>query len=111
MALGQTLAPRLVDTVLARAATRGQRTEAPKPVDAPDNLFAPIPEEARTEDDLPGRRLSVYTWLRTHPGAALAAGAALAGTALFLRNTRPADAEFDGDGAPIEESDAALRRA
>lgn len=39
----QRLSPRLVDSLLVRIGFRGQRTREPKPADAPNNLFQPLP--------------------------------------------------------------------
>jgi hypothetical protein len=62
MALGQALSPRLVDAVLSRAAVRGQRTDQPKPADAPDNLYGSVTGEERAEDGFAAaRRTSLYT--------------------------------------------------
>ena len=85
MALGQKLAPRLVDAALARFGFQAARTNEPEPGGSPGALFEPRADDNRSKGDFGGRarRFSAYTWSETHPRAALAAGA-LAGTALLL---------------------------
>jgi NAD(P)-dependent dehydrogenase (short-subunit alcohol dehydrogenase family) len=97
MALGETLAPRLMDVLLSRPMIRMERTDEPRPPDAPDNLYAPRLGESRVEGDFSdrARNFSLYTWLETHPQAALAAGGFLAGTAMLLGRGRGRR----GDGA------------
>lgn len=111
MVLGQMLAPRLVDAVLSRVVIEAQRTDQPKPPDAPDNLFAPRLGEARIVDDISPhpRRLSLYTWMETHPRAVLAAGGVLAGAAL-LRARRGRRGGSD-DALRSPETSAAYRQA
>jgi NAD(P)-dependent dehydrogenase (short-subunit alcohol dehydrogenase family) len=86
MVMSQRLSPGLVDAALARFGIAAQRTDEPVPVDAPGALFTPRDDD-RTEGDYGdmARRVSLYTWLETHPKArAVASGGVLAGTALLL---------------------------
>ena len=102
LVLGETLAPGLMDAALSRPMIKLERTDEPKPPDAPDNLFGPRLGEDRVEDGFSdrARRFSLYTWLETHPRAALAAGGVAAGTALLLaRGGRGRRARRE-DGAP-----------
>jgi len=89
MAVGQMLAPKLVDKAMARVGISYMGTDQPEPGGAPGNLFEPRDSENRTEGDFStrARRFSLYTWMETHPGLSrLAAGGLLAGTAfLFSR--------------------------
>jgi hypothetical protein len=91
MALGQMLAPKLVDATLARAGIASERTDEPQPGGSRGNLDAPREDDDRTEGDFSSRarRFSLYTWMETHPGAkALAAGGILAGTAVLIARRR-----------------------
>jgi NAD(P)-dependent dehydrogenase (short-subunit alcohol dehydrogenase family) len=88
MILGQRLSPRLMDALMLLGGFGSQRTDEPKPEDAPDGLFAPVEGQDRAEADFGGQTLSrsLTTWLDTHPAAKLGlfAGAAL-GIAAALR--------------------------
>ncbi len=79
--VNQRLSPRLVDAFLLWAGFKLQKTDEPKPEDAPDNLFEPLRGHNTSEDGFEGQALqrSLYNWLETHPTAKLgaAAGAAL----------------------------------
>ncbi|MGK5685574.1 SDR family oxidoreductase [Actinoplanes sp. URMC 104] len=88
----QAAAPRLVDAVMRRAGYRVHFTDDPKPEDAPDNLFAPLP----AHDTVTGtvgdhaRQHSVWTAIETRPALRyampLAGGAAV--TAAVLTRLR-----------------------
>ncbi len=96
---GQKLSPRAGDLVLRRMGWTSQTTGEPKPLDAPDNLFAPMPGDpgAHGRFDDRSRGSSAWTSLRLalhSPKAALAllgAGAVAAGSAELLasRGRRP----------------------
>lgn len=91
MALSQMQIPGLVDATLARFGITLERTKDPTPGGSPGALYEPRVEDNRAQGDFStrARRLSVYTWLETHPAARrLATGGALAGTALLLRRGR-----------------------
>lgn len=91
MALSQMQTPGLVDATLARFGITLERTKDPTPGGSPGALYEPRVEDNRAQGDFStrARRLSVYTWLETHPAARrLATGGALAGTALLLRRGR-----------------------
>lgn len=49
--LMQRISPELVDSLLLLVGFWGQRTNEPKSEDAPDNLYAPLPEHDRVEGD------------------------------------------------------------
>ena len=86
LAMNQLLAPRLLDTALARVGIPLQRTGDPE-ADAEGTLYAPRTGDNRVEGDYSdlARRFSLYTWLETHPKArAMAAGGALAAMGLLL---------------------------
>ncbi|MDQ4100372.1 MAG: SDR family oxidoreductase [Chloroflexota bacterium] len=86
LAVNQLLAPRLLDTALARVGIPLQRTSDPD-ADAEGTLYAPRTGDNRVEGDYSdlARRFSLYTWLETHPKArAMATGGALAATGLLL---------------------------
>jgi NAD(P)-dependent dehydrogenase (short-subunit alcohol dehydrogenase family) len=63
---GQKLAPRAGDWVLRRNGWKGQHTDEPKPVDAPDNLFDTLPGDpgAHGRFDDRSRGSTVWTKLR-----------------------------------------------
>ena len=71
MILTQRLSPRLMDALMLRAGFDSQRTDTPKPEDAPDGLFGPIEGYDRARGDFGGQSLSrsLFTWLDTHPAA------------------------------------------
>jgi NAD(P)-dependent dehydrogenase (short-subunit alcohol dehydrogenase family) len=63
---GQKLSPRLGDWVLRRNGWKGQHTDDPKPVDAPDNLFDTLPGDpgAHGRFDSQSRGSTIWTRLR-----------------------------------------------
>jgi NAD(P)-dependent dehydrogenase (short-subunit alcohol dehydrogenase family) len=63
---GQKLSPRAGDRVLLRTGWQGQHTGEPKPIDAPDNLFDPVPGDyaARGRFSDRSRRSTLWTSLR-----------------------------------------------
>ncbi len=86
LAVNQLLAPRLLDTSLARVGIPLQRTSDPE-ADAEGNLYAPRTGDNRVEGDYSdlARRFSLYTWLETHPKArAMAAGGVVAAAGLLV---------------------------
>jgi NAD(P)-dependent dehydrogenase (short-subunit alcohol dehydrogenase family) len=85
LALTQWTAPRLVDAALSRLGPRVQRTEEPEPAGATGNLYSPRADR-RTRGDFTdeARGFSLYTWLETHPWAALLAAGGVAGGAALL---------------------------
>jgi NAD(P)-dependent dehydrogenase (short-subunit alcohol dehydrogenase family) len=90
MLLQQRLSPALMDAFLVRTGFSSQETDEPKPADAPDNLYAPLPANASSEGTFTPAQGAVsrsyVTWLDTHPGAKRAAVAGLAlGAALAAR--------------------------
>jgi hypothetical protein len=76
------LSPGLAEKFLAPVAFRGQRTDEPKPADAPHNLYSHLPGYDRVKGDFEEvpRPASLFPWLRLHPqirfGLALSAIAA-----------------------------------
>jgi NAD(P)-dependent dehydrogenase (short-subunit alcohol dehydrogenase family) len=89
---GQKLSPRLGDLVLLRTGWKNQHTGEDKPVDSPDNLFAPLPGDpgAHGRFDDRSRGSTAWTSLRLavrRPSAGLAVlglGAVAAGAAEVL---------------------------
>jgi NAD(P)-dependent dehydrogenase (short-subunit alcohol dehydrogenase family) len=71
---GQKLSPRAGDLVLRRNGWKAQHTGEPKPVDAPDNLFEPLPGDpgSRGRFDDRARRSTAWTALRLRPTLATA---------------------------------------
>jgi NAD(P)-dependent dehydrogenase (short-subunit alcohol dehydrogenase family) len=89
---GQKLSPRLGDLMLLRMGWKSQTTGEPKPVDSPDNLFAPLPGDpgARGRFDDQSRASTLWTSVRLRRwlvGAAVA-GAAAGPAARRLARTR-----------------------
>ena len=87
-ALMKRLSPHLVDLALRKTSFSMQKTDEPKSVAAPDNLFSSDTGDTRIEGDFDGARgTSVATWLETHPSlrTALCWGGALGVAALVLR--------------------------
>ena len=98
---GQKLSPRAGDAMLRRMGWKSQTTGEPKPLDAPDNLFHPLPGDpgAHGRFDDRARRSTAWTSLRIalrSPQAALAllglgataAGAWQAGASLMRQRKR-----------------------
>jgi NAD(P)-dependent dehydrogenase (short-subunit alcohol dehydrogenase family) len=86
--LGQRLAPRLMDALIARVGFTVQRTKEPKSENEPFNLFDPINDYNRVEGDFSNqaRGTSVGTWLETHPIAnTLVRSTALVAAVLLMR--------------------------
>jgi hypothetical protein len=86
----QKLSPKLMDAMALLVGFKMQKTDDPEPADAPNNLFAPVPGDERTEGDVTARShpTSLYNWLETHPGArcgAVAGGAVAVGALLAPR--------------------------
>ncbi|MCC7024237.1 MAG: SDR family NAD(P)-dependent oxidoreductase [Thermomicrobiales bacterium] len=84
LALGQALAPGLVDAALSRFGIEAQRTDIPEPVGTPGNLFAPTMGYRIDGGDHRSRPFSLYTWLATHPEARALVNAGLAAGALYI---------------------------
>lgn len=85
--LGQRISPTVMDGVINQIGFKLQKTDEPRSVEAPDNLYNAIPGHDRVKGEFGDmtRKSSLYTWLETHPQARLAlTGAALAGTALLV---------------------------
>jgi NAD(P)-dependent dehydrogenase (short-subunit alcohol dehydrogenase family) len=80
----QRVSPVLMDTLLNAIGFQLQQTKEPKVESAPDNLFDLVSDN-RVEGDFSGQaRLSVSTWLNTHPAAKWGAIAALGVIALSV---------------------------
>jgi NAD(P)-dependent dehydrogenase (short-subunit alcohol dehydrogenase family) len=81
---GQKLSPRAGDLVLLRSGWKGQNTGEPKPTDAPDNLFEPMPGDPGAHGRFDGRSraTTAWTWLRLRR-APIGAGLALGTMALL----------------------------
>jgi NAD(P)-dependent dehydrogenase (short-subunit alcohol dehydrogenase family) len=90
---GQKLAPRVGDLLMLRGGWKGQHTDEPKPVGAPDNLFETLPGDpgAHGRFDDQARSSTLWTSLRLRRwlvgGAVFAAGGVVAG--LSQRNDQP----------------------
>lgn len=91
----QKISPRLMDALMMVAGFESQKTAEPKTADGPNNLFAPIDGQNRTEGDFGQIALdrSLYNWLGRHPyvrrvlaGAAI--GAVTLVSARVLRSSR-----------------------
>lgn len=84
--LGQRISPRLLDQVMLAVAFRLQRTDRPRPADAPNNLYAPLESDGGVRGNFTGITLpwSPYQTLARHPAAGLAV-AGLLGLALARR--------------------------
>ncbi|GLW57335.1 SDR family oxidoreductase [Kitasatospora phosalacinea] len=80
--LANGLAPGLLDRYLARTGYDGQQTDAPRPPDRPDNLWAPLDEHrdhgahGRFDDEAKPR--SLQSWADRHRAPLAAAGATAA---------------------------------
>lgn len=90
LALGQRIAPRVNEAILARVGQPIQRTDLPKSDLAPSNLESPIPGTDEIRGGYGGRAVSVMNKLQMLPSQARVALAAGAGalTVLALRRAR-----------------------
>jgi NAD(P)-dependent dehydrogenase (short-subunit alcohol dehydrogenase family) len=89
---GQKLSPRLGDLMLLRMGWKSQHTGEDKPLDAPDNLFRPLPGDpgAHGRFDDQARGSTLWTSLRLRRrlvGAAVVGAAAVAGSVERSRRT------------------------
>jgi hypothetical protein len=88
LSVAERISPRLVDLQQLRQGFEGQKSDRPKPVDAPSNLYRPVEDDGGVRGDFSdgARRSSMYQSLEAHPAAAALAAAALLGWgALALR--------------------------
>ncbi|CAN5729070.1 hypothetical protein BH24CHL8_BH24CHL8_11080 [soil metagenome] len=85
--LGQKVIPGLLDRYLADAAWEGQMTSEPRPQDAPDNLFQPLPGDRGAHGSFDDRAREVIPqwWLVRNRSvvAGLAAGAGMLAATLW----------------------------
>jgi NAD(P)-dependent dehydrogenase (short-subunit alcohol dehydrogenase family) len=92
---GQKLSPRAGDAMLLRMGWKGQHTDEDTPLDAPDNLFSPLPGDpgAHGRFDARSRKTTLWTTLRLRRSlvGAAAAAAVVAGSVEVMssRNRRP----------------------
>ncbi|MBC7969707.1 MAG: SDR family oxidoreductase [Verrucomicrobia bacterium] len=81
----QRLSPGLVDALLVLAGIPGQKTNELKSAEAPNNLYAPVPENDRVEGDFGNLTVpSVTDWFDRHPAFGWSAAAGTALGAAFL---------------------------
>jgi hypothetical protein len=90
---GQKLSPRAGDLMLLRIGWKSQNTGDPKPLDAPDNLFEPLPGDpgAHGRFDAQARTSTLWTSLRLRRrlvGAAAAAGMLAASVEVMAARNR-----------------------
>jgi NAD(P)-dependent dehydrogenase (short-subunit alcohol dehydrogenase family) len=88
LSVAERISPRLVDLQQLRQGFEGQKTDRPKPADAPSNLYRPVEDDGGVRGDFSdgAKRGSLYQSLEAHPAAAALAAAALLGWgALALR--------------------------
>lgn len=84
----QKISPKLMDTLLLWGGFKSQRSDQPKSVDAPDNLYTAIQGFDTVEGDFSNKAFSrsLYNWLGRHPYLRRAIfGSALGAAALLSR--------------------------
>ena len=80
----------VVDAWMVRTGHRDQQSQEPKGPDGPHDLYAPVAGYGRVRGSFKGRGVSLYTWGRLHPRAALAAlGVGALGGIWRARRARP----------------------
>lgn len=85
----QKVSPALLDWVLQAIAIEGQRTQTPKQVDDPNNLYTPIAGEERVRGDYSDKTIpSFLEWLDFHPIAKWGALAGIGVLALLATQTK-----------------------
>jgi NAD(P)-dependent dehydrogenase (short-subunit alcohol dehydrogenase family) len=89
IAIGNMLAPRVFDRIVAKTGFQGQQTDQQLPVYG-DNLDKPVPEDIGAHGSFGDRakRSSPGTWANLTIGRALGAAAGLAGSAVSAANGR-----------------------
>ncbi|MUG96403.1 SDR family NAD(P)-dependent oxidoreductase [Scytonema sp. UIC 10036] len=89
----QRVSPELVDSILALIGFAGQRTNEPKSEDAPDNLYAPVPEYDRVKGDFDQLTIPTFLdWLDMNPPLKWGAVTfAALGVAALLGGWRPGE--------------------
>lgn len=88
----QRLSPQLMDTLLAGIGFPLQRTDEPKSADAPNNVFAPIPDYDRVEGDFSHLTIpTVLDWVDKNPSLKWGAIAAAAAGLVALLSGYPGD--------------------
>lgn len=102
LAVSASVAPRLTDTVLSLVAFEGQRTDEPKGVDAPDNLFQSLDGYDYVEGDSAqdARETSLYTWLAMHPSVKRAVAAGALGVLALWATRAWKNSDDDNDSSP-----------
>jgi NAD(P)-dependent dehydrogenase (short-subunit alcohol dehydrogenase family) len=82
----QRISPALMDALMLLAGFESQKTDEPKSVDGPNNLFAPIAGQNRVEGDFGQIALdrSLYNWLGRHPYVRRSLAGAALGVATLL---------------------------
>jgi NAD(P)-dependent dehydrogenase (short-subunit alcohol dehydrogenase family) len=80
------ISPLLMDKLHLLVSFKAQKTDEPKSVDAPDNLYAPDDHDNRIEGDWShiAFQRSAYNWLGRHPWARRALWGTALGTAALL---------------------------
>lgn len=88
MAVNQLVAPGLMDAFQSRFGIPLQRTTEPPGVD--DALYAPRPDDNRVRGDFSNqaRRVSIYTWLETHPAIRRIVGMATVALSFMAARSR-----------------------
>ena len=89
---GQKLSPRAGDLMLLRMGWKSQHTGEDKPLDAPDNLFEPLPGDPGAHGRFDGQSRASTLWTslrlrRSLVGAAVVGAAAVAGSVERSRRT------------------------
>lgn len=85
--VGDRIAPRLLDRLLAKSGFESQQTREPEDPERPDNLWQPVPGDpgAHGRFDAISRSRSPEFWLATHRSALTAAAALLAAAVVVVR--------------------------
>jgi NAD(P)-dependent dehydrogenase (short-subunit alcohol dehydrogenase family) len=79
---GQKLSPRAGDLMLRRMGWSGQHTDEDKPVDSPDNLFAPLPGDPGAHGRFDDRSRGSTAWTSLRLRRWLVGAAAMGGAAM-----------------------------
>ena len=79
---GQKLSPRAGDVMLRRMGWSGQHTDEDKPVDSPDNLFAPLPGDPGAHGRFDNRSRGTTAWTSLRLRRRLVGAVALGGAAM-----------------------------
>jgi short-subunit dehydrogenase len=91
LSVGERISPKLMDLQMRRSGFKMQKTQWPKDVDAPNNLFSHVEDDGGPKGDFlrKAKRRSYYQEMAAHSGAPLLGAAAVLGLAAVIAERAP----------------------